>query len=82
MIGGAIVGGLLGSNIGGGNALASTAGSAGGAVVGGLAGNAAENSIGTSKATLYIVQINGGNLVSVIQQSPVPLCVGDHIYRH
>jgi outer membrane lipoprotein SlyB len=85
--GGALVGGFAGAVVGGslagggrrgpGRAI----GTIGGAVVGGLAGHAIENSAGSAKATLYIIRLkNSGRMLSVIQQSRLPLCKGDHVY--
>ncbi len=80
-IAGGVGGAIIGSNLGGGNGLVGAVGMVGGAVVGSMAGNAIENSASTSQATLYIIRLRPSKrLVSVIQQSPVPLCIGDHVY--
>ena len=80
-IAGGVAGGAIGSNLGGAGGVTGIVGTVGGAVLGGMAGNAIENSAGRSSATLYIVRLTESHrLVSVIQQSSLPLCKGDHVY--
>lgn len=80
-IAGGVAGGAVGSRLGGTGGTTGVVGAVGGAVLGGMAGHAIENSAGTASATLYIVRLTESNrLVSVIQQSPLPLCKGDHVY--
>ena len=53
----------------------------GGAVVGGIVGGAIERGVGSTTGTLYIIKLKqSGRLISVIQNSKLPLCKGDHIY--
>jgi outer membrane lipoprotein SlyB len=81
---GSMVGGFTGAVVGssmGGSGIGSVIGTIGGAVVGSLAGNAIEQSSNEVQGTLYIVRLAPkGRLISVIQQDPIPLCVGDHVY--
>lgn len=58
-----------------------TGGISSGTVPQNIADNTAQNSLGSSNATLYIVRLNKSNrLVSVIQQNKLALCKGDHVY--
>lgn len=64
---GAVAGGLLGSNIGGGRA-SHTAGAIGGAVVGGALGSQAEQSMSSRRGVEINVRLDQGGSVSVVQQ--------------
>lgn len=82
-VAGAGGGALLGSSLAGGSGTAGVLGLLGGAIVGGIIGNTVEESTNHSTGTLYIVRLQGANageMVSVIEQDPVPFCVGDHVY--
>ena len=79
-VAGGVAGGAVGSNLGGAGGTLGILGAVGGAVVGGIAGSAAESNVSKTTATLYIIKLDTGKMVSVIQQSPAPLCVGDHVY--
>lgn len=75
---GAGLGGVAGSFIGGdwrSNLLAGIAG----AVVGGVAGNAAERAVTASNATEFIVEVDGGGTIAVVQPNDDALRVGDRV---
>ncbi len=75
---GAGLGGVAGSFIGGdwrSNLLAGIAG----AVVGGVAGNAAERAVTASNATEFIVEVDGGGTIAVVQTNDDALRVGDRV---
>jgi outer membrane lipoprotein SlyB len=75
---GAGVGGVAGSFIGGdwrSNLLAGLAG----AVVGGIAGNAAERAATAGNATEFIVEVDGGGTIAVVQTNDDALRVGDRV---
>jgi outer membrane lipoprotein SlyB len=72
---GAVLGGLAGSELGGGDK-AQTAGAIGGAVLGGIAGNEAGKAVGTSKAFAYIVRFSSGESKEIIQGADVYIAPG------
>jgi outer membrane lipoprotein SlyB len=77
LIGGA-AGGVAGSFIGGdwrSNLLAGIAG----AVIGGVAGGAAERSITATTATEFIVEMDGGGTIAVVQGNDQGFRVGDKV---
>ena len=76
-LGGAAAGGIAGSQIGngGGNAIATL----GGVLIGGAIGILAEKSITDTQAYEYIVRKANGDLLSVTQQDPQPLGVGQRV---
>ena len=77
LLGGA-AGGVAGSFIGGdwrSNLLAGLAG----AVVGGVAGSAAERSLTTATANEFIVELEGGGTIAVVQTNDQGLRVGDRV---
>jgi outer membrane lipoprotein SlyB len=77
LVGGA-AGGVAGSFIGGdwrSNLLAGIAG----AVVGGVAGNAAERSLTATTATEFIVELERGGTIAVVQGNEDGLRVGDTV---
>lgn len=63
---GAVLGGIAGSEIGGGDK-AETAGAVGGAVLGGVVGNEAGKSLGTQRGYAYIVEFDKGDVKEIIQ---------------
>lgn len=63
---GAVLGGLAGSELGGGHK-ANTAGAIGGAVLGGVAGNAIGKSASAQTGFAYTIRLPSGELVSVVQ---------------
>ncbi len=67
LLGGAIIGGVLGSTIGGGRGR--TLSTLGGAVLGGAGGAAAEGAVGTKQALEITVEQDGGKVVSIVQEA-------------
>jgi outer membrane lipoprotein SlyB len=63
---GAAVGGLAGSEIGGGDE-ESAIGAIAGAVLGGLAGAAIEEGVTRQEGAAYTIRLNDGSLVNVVQ---------------
>jgi len=78
-IAGAIVGGLAGSAIGKGRG--STIAAVVGAVAGGVAGNAAEEKLTRSQGMEFIIRLDSGNTIAIVQEhNPnADFLVGDHI---
>lgn len=72
---GGIVGGIAGSQIGGGNT-AHLLGAVGGAILGGFAGNAAQEGLTSQQGYEYIVRLDNGNTVSTTQGADVLLNPG------
>lgn len=75
---GAVLGGLAGSEIGGGDK-AQTAGAIGGAVLGGIAGNAIGTSAGTKQGIAVTVEFRDGNVKSFIQPADSNLQPGQPV---
>jgi len=76
-LGGAVIGGIAGSSVGGGrgSAIATTAG----AIAGGLLGSAIEEG-STRKAALEItVKLDSGRSVAIVQEADVPFQVGERV---
>ncbi|MGC8697579.1 MAG: glycine zipper 2TM domain-containing protein [Halothiobacillus sp.] len=65
MIGGAVVGGLLGSGVGGG--LGRDLATVGGAIAGGVAGSAIENNVTQQNGVEIVVRLDNGRTVSIVQ---------------
>jgi outer membrane lipoprotein SlyB len=76
--GGAIVGGALGSQIGGNDAVA-VAGAVGGAVLGGLIGDQVEGAMNNTDAIEFIVKKTTGKTVAVVQTNEEGLKIGDKV---
>ena len=72
---GAIAGGAAGSMIGGSDAV-QILGAIGGAVVGGIAGDAAQEGLSRQRGYEYTIQLDNGNIVSLVQGTDVYLQVG------
>ena len=72
---GAILGGLAGSELGGGDK-AQTAGAIGGAVLGGIAGNEAGKALNTQNGYSYIVQFDGGEVKEIVLKGDNPIPAG------
>ncbi len=75
---GAVAGGVAGSFIGGGwrsHAL----GAVGGAVLGGLGGSAAEEAITKSTGMEFVVQLDNGQTIAVVQANDENLAVGERV---
>jgi outer membrane lipoprotein SlyB len=74
---GGAAGGIAGAQTPGG--VGSAFGALGGALVGGLVGSAVEKSSAAATAYEYIVRKPNGDLVSVTQQDPAPLQIGQKV---
>ena len=72
---GAVLGGLAGSELGGGDK-AKTAGAIGGAVLGGIAGNEAGKALNTRNGFSYIVKFNSGELKEIVIKGNDPIPAG------
>lgn len=72
---GAVLGGLAGSELGGGDK-AQTAGAIGGAVLGGIAGNEAGKAVGTSRGFAYVVRFSSGESKEIVQGADVYIAPG------
>ncbi len=72
---GAAAGGVAGSMIGGSDAV-HILGAIGGAVVGGIAGDAAQEGLSRQRGYEYTIQLDNGNIVSLVQGTDVFLQVG------
>lgn len=75
---GAIAGGVAGSAIGGG-ARANILGAIGGAVIGGLAGTAIESGVTKQTGMEYVVELQSGGLVTLVQGPETVLSVGQRV---
>jgi outer membrane lipoprotein SlyB len=75
---GAAAGGIAGSQVGSGG-VTGAFGALGGTVIGGLVGASIEHSTADSPALEYIVRKTNGDLVSVTQQDPQPLAIGQKV---
>jgi len=76
-VGGAVLGGLAGSTIGGGRG--SIAAAVGGAIVGGLVGQKIEQGANTKAGLEITVRLDNGRLVAITQDADVPFYVGDRV---
>lgn len=76
---GGMAGGLGGALAGSGNILTSIAGSIGGAIVGGVAGGATEKAITSSTAFQFVIQLDSGKSIAVLQENNKGLNVGDEV---
>lgn len=72
---GAVLGGIAGSELGGGDK-AKTAGAIGGAVLGGIAGNEAGKALNTRNGYSYIVKFSTGELKEIVVKGNEPLPAG------
>lgn len=75
---GAAIGAILGSTIGGGST-ANALGGVGGAVAGGVAGNAAGKAIGTQDGMRYIIKLDDGSAISIVQAPQPNLPIGTRV---
>lgn len=75
---GAVLGGLGGSEIGGGDK-AQTAGAIGGAVLGGIVGNMIGVGVGTKQGTAVTVEFNDGNVKAFIQPADMDIRPGQRV---
>jgi outer membrane lipoprotein SlyB len=77
-LGGAAVGGVAGSFIGG-DPRTNVLGAIGGAIVGGLAGNAIEKSANTGNAVEFIIREDNGQTISVVQTNEENFRPGERV---
>ncbi len=75
--GGAIIGGVAGSTIGGGKG--STLAALGGAVLGGIAGNVAEEKLTNFNGLELTVKLDSGKAIATVQANDVMFAVGDRV---
>ncbi len=75
--GGAIIGGVAGSTIGGGKG--STLAALGGAIIGGIAGNVAEEKITDFNGLEITVKLDSGKAIATVQANDVMFAVGDRV---
>lgn len=78
LIGGAM-GGVAGSQIGGGST-AHILGAVGGAVIGGIAGNAAQRGLSSQNGYEYVIRLDNGSMVTVAQGADILLNPGQRCY--
>ncbi len=79
---GTLAGGAAGAAAGsmiGGNTAVNIIGGVGGALVGGMIGNATETALTKDTAYEFIVELNNGNLISVVQSNELMLRPGDRV---
>ncbi len=75
---GAVAGGVGGSFLGGGTR-SNILGAVGGAVLGGVAGSAAEEAITSGEAIEFIVQLDDGRSLAIVQKNEDNLSVGERV---
>lgn len=75
---GAVAGGAAGSMIGG-NTAVNVIGAVGGAVIGGIAGDAAQNQLSKQTGFEYVVQLDGGGVVTVVQGADIMMQTGQRV---
>ena len=76
---GAVLGGLLGSQVGG-RDTTQAIGAVGGAVLGGIAGNAAGRAAQTNQGLAYVVQFQNGEVREIVQGADVFIAPGTDVY--
>lgn len=76
---GGIAGGVIGNTIGG-SSVANTLGAIGGAVLGGYLGGKAQQGLSTQKGLEYIVKLDSGRAITLVQGNDVQFQVGQHVY--
>ncbi len=75
---GAAIGGLAGSNVGGGYK-ANAAGAIAGAVIGGIIGSAVEKDANDRRGVEVTVRLEGGKLIAITQEKDEEFRVGDRV---
>ena len=75
---GAVLGGLAGSELGGGDK-ARTAGAVGGAVLGGLGGNELGKGMNTRRGFAYTARLDNGRMVEVTQGADIAMYPGQRV---
>ncbi|SDK60279.1 outer membrane lipoprotein SlyB [Methylophilus rhizosphaerae] len=76
-VAGGAIGGIAGSTVG--HGAGSTIAAVIGAVAGGLAGSAAEEAVTRKDAFEITVKLDGGGLVSIVQEADEPFAAGDRV---
>jgi outer membrane lipoprotein SlyB len=76
-VGGAALGGIAGSNVGGGTG--QVAGAIGGAILGGILGSNIERSANERPGVEVTVQLDNGQYISVVQQADEAFRPGDRV---
>src|SRR5258708_10053271 len=75
--GGAVLGGLAGSNVGGGNG--QIAGAIGGAILGGIIGQNIEKSANERRGLEVTVLLDAGKYIAIVQEADEPFRAGDRV---
>ena len=75
--GGALLGGIAGSHVGGGSG--QLAGAIGGAILGGIIGQGVERSANERRGVEVTVLLDSGKYISVVQEDDEPLRSGDRV---
>lgn len=78
-LGGAGLGGVAGSFIGGSDVRGNILGAVGGAILGGIAGNVAENQLGRGNAVEFVIRQDDGQTVSVVQSNELQLAINERV---
>lgn len=76
-VGGAALGGIAGSNVGGGSG--QVAGAIGGAILGGIIGNNIEKSANERPGLEVTVLLDSGKYVAIVQEADEPFRPGDRV---
>jgi outer membrane lipoprotein SlyB len=76
MIGGGAAGGVMGNTIGRGNFFAT----AGGAIAGAVTGSLLEKKMKQQMALEYVIELNNGELITVVQGLEDTLAIGQPVY--
>ncbi len=77
-LGGAALGGVAGSFIGGGGR-ANALGAIGGAIIGGIAGTAVESSAGQGNAVEFVIREDSGQTIAVVQTNEENFRIGERV---
>ncbi|MGB0935637.1 MAG: glycine zipper 2TM domain-containing protein [Alphaproteobacteria bacterium] len=77
ILGGGLAGGLAGNQFGGGSG--NVAATVGGAVLGGIAGAFAEKALKSQDAMEYVVRLNNGSMMTVVQGMDLQLAMGQRV---
>ena len=77
-LGGAALGGVAGSYIGG-DPRMNAIGAIGGAIIGGIAGTAAEKSVSQGQAVEFVIREDSGQTIAVVQTNEENFRVGERI---
>ncbi len=77
-LGGAALGAVLGSTLGGGG-VSHAVGAIGGGLAGGVAGNAVGKSVGKQNGMQYIIRLDSGSSISIVQGASPALAVGQNV---